>query len=99
MAALTRITLVFIALLFAAPVSAADYQNYKKGTAAYKSGDYATALREWKPLAEQGDASAQQKMGWIYAHGRGVPKDYKTAVKWFRLAAKQGDASTIIRID
>jgi uncharacterized protein len=83
-------------LLVGTPAFSADFQ---KGLTAAKRGDFATALREWKPLAEQGDASAQQKMGWIYAHGRGVPKDYKTAVKWFRLAAKQGDASTIIRID
>jgi len=32
---------------------------------AYHSGDYATALREWTPLAEQGDASAQNNLGMI----------------------------------
>ena len=38
------------------PVTArADFQ---KGVAAYDAGDYATALREWTPLAEQGNASA-----------------------------------------
>ena len=67
----------------------ADYQN---GLTAYGSGDYATALREWTPLAEQGDASAQYKLGWMYDNGIGVSQDYKTAVKWYRLAAKQGDA-------
>ena len=29
-------------------------QDFQKGLAAYESGDYATALREWKPLAKQG---------------------------------------------
>ena len=28
--------------------------DFQKGLTAYKSGDFATALREWKPLAEQG---------------------------------------------
>jgi hypothetical protein len=28
-------------------------QDFQKGVAAYESGDYATALREWKPLAKQ----------------------------------------------
>ena len=33
--------------------------DLQKGKTAYESGDYATAVREWKPLAEQGDADAQ----------------------------------------
>ena len=60
---------------------------------AAKSGDFATALREWKPLAEQGIADAQFKLGLMYSLGRSVPQDYKTAVKWYRLAAEQGHAA------
>ena len=59
--------------------------DYNKGIAAYEMGDYATALREWTPLAEQGDALAQSSLGFMYEKGRGVPTDYKTAVKWTRL--------------
>jgi TPR repeat protein len=80
----------FIAILGSTGMSwAADFQ---KGVAAYESGDFATALQEWKPLAEQGHAEAQSSLGALYNIGRGVPKDIKLAVKWFRLAAKQGDA-------
>ena len=61
-----------------------------KCSSAYEKGDYATALREWKPLAEQGHAPAQSGLGAMYFQGTGVSKDYKTAVKWFRLAAEQG---------
>jgi S1-C subfamily serine protease len=67
--------------------------DFQKGLTAYNSGDYATALREWRPLAEQGDASAQHNLGVMYDEGQGVLQDYKTAVKWYRLAAKQGNAS------
>jgi len=67
--------------------------DFQKGVAAYESGDYATALREWTPLAEQGNASAQSFVGEMYRRGEGVPQDYKTAVKWSKLAAEQGDAS------
>ena len=66
--------------------------DFQKGLTAHESGDYATALREWKPLAEQGDSDAQFNLGQMYYYGRGVPRNYKTAVKWFRLAAEQGDA-------
>ena len=34
----------------------AQAQDWDKGWDAYEAGDYATALREWRPLAEQGDA-------------------------------------------
>ena len=37
--------------------------DYQKGFKAHQRGDYATALREWTPLAEQGDASAQFSLG------------------------------------
>ena len=36
--------------------------DFQKGLTAYKNGDYATALREWKPLAEQGDAHARVRI-------------------------------------
>jgi len=67
--------------------SSADFQ---KGLDAAQKGDFATALREWKPLAEQGNAPAQFNLGLIYAKGQGVTRNYKTALKWFRLAAEQG---------
>ena len=37
--------------------------DYQKGLAAYQSGDFATALRERKPLAQQGDAKSQYMLG------------------------------------
>ncbi len=60
--------------------------------AAYQRGDHATALRLWRPLAEQGLAEAQSNLGIMYRKGRGVAQDYAEAVKWFRLAAEQGNA-------
>ena len=59
---------------------------------AAQSGDFATALKEWKPLAEEGNAVAQNNLGLMYHNGWGVPQDYKEAVYWYRLAAEQGDA-------
>ena len=63
------------------------------GLAAYQRGDYAIALRLWRPLAAQGNAAAQNDIGWAYLNGKGVPKDYSEAVKWLRLSAAQGNAA------
>ncbi len=35
------------------------------GMEALDKGDYATALKEWRPLAEQGDAEAQCNLGYM----------------------------------
>ena len=66
--------------------------DFNAGVAAYKQGDYATALREWRPLAKQGNAGAQNNLGVMYSNGRGVPQDYAKAVEWYRKAAEQGYA-------
>ena len=66
--------------------------DFSKGLKALKDGDYATAMREWQHLAEQGHAIAQNNMGAIYANGWGVPQDYNQALKWTKLAAEQGQA-------
>ena len=51
-----------------------------------------TEIEQLRLAAEQGDASAQFNLGFMYATGEGVPKDDAKAVKWFRLAAEQGHA-------
>jgi len=53
------------------------------GERASRAGDYATALRLWRPLAEQDDADAQNNLGLMYRNGQGVPQDYVEAVKWY----------------
>jgi hypothetical protein len=63
------------------------------GLAAYDRGDFATAMRLWRPLAEQGNVTAQYNLGVMYAKGRGVPQDDAEAVKWYRLAAEQGNVT------
>ena len=44
-------------------MASADYQ---KGLTAAQSGDYATALRNWKPLAEEDDVNSQNNLGVIF---------------------------------
>ena len=66
--------------------------DFLKGRDAYEREDYATALKEWTPLAELGYAAAQYNLAQMYRTGQGVTQDYKTAVKWYTPAAEQGIA-------
>ena len=67
-------------------------QDSQKAQQAYENGDYAIALKEWRLLAEQGNADAQYNLGEMYRNGEGVTEDYEEARKWYRLAAEQGNA-------
>jgi uncharacterized protein len=62
------------------------------GFEAYQRGDYATALRLFRPLAEHGNPFAQFSLGVMYRKGQGVARDLRGAANWYRVAAEQGDA-------
>ena len=80
------IALAFL-MTFSLPVSAQDFQ---KGLAAYEDGDYATAAKEWTPLAEAVNSDTQFKLGLMYERGNGVLQDFAEAARLYRLAANQG---------
>jgi TPR repeat protein len=84
--------LIVIALscLLSKPVLGQDFET---GVEAHKRGDYAAALRNWQPLAEQGHAGAQYQLGVMYEYGRGVPPNDAEAVKWYTEAAGRGVAA------
>ena len=75
-------------------VSAGNSLKADLGSArsAYEQGDYATALDEFRRLAEKGNPEAQFYLGSMYRKSHGVPTDNAEAVKWFYLAAREGHA-------
>ncbi len=79
---------LFLTLLVGNPVFSADFQ---KGLKAYQQGDYATALKEWKPLAEQGDDHDQLKLGLMYA----ILEDYVYAHMWFNVSVLAGNKKAV----
>ncbi len=87
--------LFLLALLLTACDGAPDFD---RGLSAYNRGDYATALGEWRPLAEQGNASAQVSLGAMYYGGQGVTRDDREAAKWYRRAAEQGQRDAQFRL-
>jgi methionine-S-sulfoxide reductase len=76
----------------ARPVGPAVAAPLEEGNAAYIRGDFKTAEGLLRPLAEQGNATAEFDLGGMYHHGRGVPQDYAAALTWYRKSADQGDA-------
>jgi tetratricopeptide (TPR) repeat protein len=76
-----------ILIAFASAPASADV---KTGVDAWQRGDFADAIREWRPLADTGNPDAQFNMGQAYRLGRGVPVDLRIAGSWYQKAAAQG---------
>jgi TPR repeat protein len=57
------------------------------------TADPAQALAWFRKAAEQGNAAAQNNIGFMYEIGRAVSLDYAEAVKWYRKSAEQGWAA------
>ena len=88
------VALVLSVVCLAAPA----WADFKAGMDAHQRGDYATALREWQPLAEQGQAGSQYQLGLLYANGQGVTKDDAKARQWYEKAAVQGHAEAQVNL-
>jgi TPR repeat protein len=67
---------------------ASDARNALK---AYNSGDFAAALRVFRPMADQGQVLGEYILGLMYANGQGMPEDYAEALKWLQKAADKGE--------
>ena len=78
-----------VVILSSAVCFAGDYED---GTAAFDRGDYAIALKKLHPLAEQGNAPAQNSLGGMYVEGKGGSPNFDEAIRWFRSAAQHGFA-------
>lgn len=65
---------------------------FEDAVAAYKNGNYETALQLLRPLADDGRGDAEYTLGFMYFNGKGVARDYAEAAKWIRLSAEQGRA-------
>ena len=75
--------------LFSSFAWAGDFQ---KGWKAYSATDYETAIAEWQPLADAGDAKGCYGMGLLYGNGFGVDMNDDLALKYYGMAAEQGHA-------
>jgi uncharacterized protein len=85
-----RRALLMALLTLAAMAGTAAAGPIEDASAAYQRGDYTTALRLLRPLADRGVAEAQYELGFMYYGGLGVPQSYVDAVKWYHVAADHG---------
>jgi nucleoid DNA-binding protein len=92
-----RYAVLLVTLLTLSAVSLV-YAGLDDAESAYRRKDYVKAAKDFKILAEHGNAEAQLHLGLMYDGGQGVPRDYSEAVRWFRKAAEQGLAQAQLKL-
>jgi TPR repeat protein len=90
--------LLILALALTLTANMAKADDFSDGLEAYFDGDYTTALKLLKPLAETGHAAAQYNLALKYENGEGVLQDYKEAASLYRMAAEQGYATAQLNL-
>lgn len=85
-----RLLKLLLLVMFVCAAGPAVAGPFGDALAAYEKGDYVTAVRLVRPLADQGDAFAQILLGGMYSEGKGVSQDFVQAVSWYRKAAERG---------
>ncbi len=91
-----RFSLAFGLVFFSAQFAQASFE---KGQEALDRNDASTAIEDWQPVAQRGDAKTQYALGQIFEKGAdGIEADLVEAYAWFKLAAAQdfGEASEAI---
>ena len=89
---------IVLALMATGCVDAEQSENPSEGLEQVAQSPSCADITSTSPFedvrscAEQGHATAQTELGFMYGNGRGVLQDNAEAVRWYRLAAEQGDA-------
>ena len=89
-------SILISAALLAACVSSDP--RFEAGLAAFDRGDNAGALAAWRQAALDGDADAQNGVGWLYDNGLGVGRDETMASIWYEKAAGQGHGGAALNL-
>jgi TPR repeat protein len=81
--------LKIVLLIMAVLLSACEKADFETAHREFKAGNYDDALSQLKILAENGDAKAQNNLGYMYLKGIGVEINHRKAFNWYRKAAMQ----------
>lgn len=82
-----------VGLLLLSAIALPASADLAKGLDAAAAQQWREALKEFRPLAEKGDANAEVNLGNLYMRGLGVEQDYARAYHWYDKAARQGNVA------
>lgn len=89
---------LILSLLSLLALYACSPTHFESGLKAFESKDYAAAKQQWELADKDGDASAQNAIGWMYEQGLVGPPDPKQAASWYRKAAQQNHDGALLNL-
>jgi TPR repeat protein len=91
------LTLSMSGVVIADPTPAAR-SAFEMGVQAYRKGDVAAAVLDWRKAAKGGHPMAAYLLGQLYEQGRGVAVSPATAFRYYKQAAAAGQAQAAVRV-
>lgn len=88
----------YVAARKAIRTTAAECETRGGEFVAYDRATRASSLKVWLPLAEEGDAEAQNQVGEIFEKGMGLAPDFGVAAVWYLRAAEQGSTRAAVNL-
>ena len=88
----------YAALLCAILISSQAFAGLDEGRAAYKSENWLEALKQLRPLAEEGNDEALVLLGNMYNDGKGVEQNHQMALEHYKLALPAGNDNAMLAI-
>lgn len=65
----------------------------EEGVTAYQAGDLPLAFKEFRAVADTGNADGQFNVALMYEQGIGVAKDEQQSIVWYEKSAQQGNSN------
>jgi len=92
---MNKLTLLAAGLMLTLQSTTLLAADLGKGTRAFETQDYTTALKELEPLAKEGNADALVLLGQMYENGWGVSTNQDKAVRFYDRGASQGHLPSV----
>jgi TPR repeat protein len=72
--------------------------QFEKADMLYDDGKFKEALNIFRKIAKNGDDSAMDRIGTMYANGEGVEKNISKAIEWYKKSVVNGGLTSLYNL-
>ena len=75
-----------------------EITQFEKADRLYNDGKFKEALNLFKEIAKNGDDSAMDRIGSMYADGEGIEKNISKAIEWYKQSVSEGGLTSLYNL-
>ena len=72
--------------------------QFEKADRLYNDGKFKEALNLFREIAKNGDDSAMDRIGTMYADGEGIEKNISKAIEWYKQSVSEGGLTSLYNL-